>query len=110
MLRRLRPLVVATALAALLAAAGCGGSASSGAGKSGGGENPKQTFAGTCGSCHTLQAAGTNGTFGPNLDDLKPDEARVRSAISGGPGPMPSGLLNGAAADAVAKYVAASAG
>ncbi len=71
---------------------------------------PKDQFAGTCGSCHTLADAGTSGTFGPNLDDLAPDKARVLAAIAGGPGAMPSGLLEGAAADGVAEYVASVAG
>ena len=29
----------------------------------------KQLFIQKCGSCHTLAAAGTKGTIGPNLDD-----------------------------------------
>jgi cytochrome c oxidase subunit 2 len=37
-----------------------------------------------CGSCHTLAAAGTNGTTGPNLDEVVPglDEAQLREAIT----------------------------
>lgn len=91
----------------VLALAGCGSSASSGAG---GGGSPKQTFASTCGTCHTLKDAGTNGTFGPNLDDLRPDKARVLAALKNGPGDMPNGLLTGKAADAVATYVSGAAG
>jgi cytochrome c oxidase subunit II len=36
-----------------------------------------------CGSCHTLEAAGTNGTTGPNLDDSLQnlDEEQIRQAI-----------------------------
>ena len=95
---RALPLLLAVALA------GCGGS------QSGGATTPKQRFAGTCGTCHTLADAGTTGTFGPNLDDLKPDVARVEHAIATGPGGMPDGLLDGAEAGAVAKYVAGAAG
>lgn len=86
--------------------AGCGGGAST----DGGTKSPKQTFAGTCGSCHTLKDAGTNGSFGPNLDQLKPDKARVLAALKAGPGGMPAGLLKGKAADDVATYVSAAAG
>jgi mono/diheme cytochrome c family protein len=42
----------------------------------------KQVFTGVggCGSCHTLAAAGTNGTVGPNLDkDLKTSCATAQS-------------------------------
>jgi mono/diheme cytochrome c family protein len=42
----------------------------------------KQVFVGvgTCGSCHTLAAAGTTGTVGPNLDqDLKTNCATAQS-------------------------------
>ena len=30
-----------------------------------------------CGGCHTLEAAGSSGKVGPNLDDAKPDGALV---------------------------------
>jgi mono/diheme cytochrome c family protein len=76
----------------------------------GGGGAARSTFANTCGGCHTLKAAGTNGQVGPNLDELKPDEQRVRNAIRTGPGPMPENLLQGADADAVAKFVSENAG
>lgn len=32
----------------------------------------KPLFVTTCGTCHTLKAAGTGGTIGPNLDSLAP--------------------------------------
>jgi mono/diheme cytochrome c family protein len=113
--RAMRPVIVV--LTALLLA-GCGGSGSGGSGSggsggsssAGGGTDGKALFAGTCGGCHTLADAGTTGTFGPNLDELKPDDARVKKAIAQGPGAMPDGLLEGAQADAVARYVASSAG
>src|SRR5689334_21523523 len=38
----------------------------------------KDLFASTCGGCHTLNAAGTTGTVGPNLDQLMPDQATVQ--------------------------------
>ena len=100
---RFAPLLLAT-----LALAACG----SGSGSDTGGADrpPKDQFAGTCGGCHTLADAGTSGTFGPNLDDLKPDKARVLAAIAEGPGAMPSGLFEGDAADAVAGYVSSVAG
>src|SRR6185312_7842634 len=34
-----------------------------------------------CGGCHTLQAAGSNGTVGPNLDVLKPTFAQVKTRV-----------------------------
>jgi mono/diheme cytochrome c family protein len=103
-MRRLLGLLAVTALAV----AGCG-SSSGGSGGTGG-QSPKQLFAGTCGSCHTLKAAGTDGTFGPDLDQLKPTRQQVRSQIAHGGGGMPSGLLQGAQANAVAAYVAANSG
>jgi mono/diheme cytochrome c family protein len=72
--------------------------------------NGKDLFASTCGGCHTLAAAGTTGTVGPNLDDLQPDQATVQAAIQDGPGAMPANLLTGAQARQVAAFVAASAG
>lgn len=70
----------------------------------------KDLFASTCGGCHTLAAAGTTGTVGPNLDDLKPDQQTVQAAIQAGPGAMPSNLLTGAQAQQVAAFVAANSG
>ena len=70
-------------------------------------------FAANCGSCHTLAAADTSGTVGPNLDDLQPDQAAVLAAIENGgagTGAMPANLLAGAQAQQVAAFVAASAG
>jgi mono/diheme cytochrome c family protein len=51
----------------------------------------KQVFVSSgCGGCHTLKAAGSSGTVGPNLDQLKPDAARVAHQVEVGGGPMPS--------------------
>lgn len=95
--------------AAVFLFAGCGGN-DGGSSTEDPNRPPNELFAGACGSCHTLAAADTDGSFGPNLDDLAPDEARVSAAIADGPGSMPAGLLDGAAAEAVAVYVAESAG
>jgi len=43
-----------------------------------------------CGGCHTLAAAHTNGTVGPNLDQLKPDYRAVTAQVTNGGGQMPS--------------------
>ena len=116
--------LLTVALTALvLALAGCGGDDNEDSGNGGGGTTTpaetatsdsgsegKELFAGTCGSCHTLADAGTTGTLGPNLDDLKPDAERVKNAIATGPGAMPENLFQGAEADAVAEYVAGAAG
>jgi heme/copper-type cytochrome/quinol oxidase subunit 1 len=72
-----------------------------------------QLFSSTCGSCHTLSAAGTSGAIGPNLDDLRPDTAQVVEAIKrggAGGGGMPANLITGADAEAVANFVARNAG
>ena len=37
----------------------------------------RDLFVATCGGCHTLSAAGTSGTVGPDLDGLQPDDAQV---------------------------------
>jgi mono/diheme cytochrome c family protein len=65
-----------------------------------------------CAGCHTLQAAGSSGTAGPNLDDLRPDAARVESMVRAGRGAMPSfeGRLYDSEIEAVAQYVAENAG
>jgi len=43
-----------------------------------------------CGGCNTLKATGSTGNVGPNLDQLKPDAARVAHQVEVGGGPMPS--------------------
>ena len=76
------------------------------------GNDGKSIFAANCSSCHTLKAAGANGTVGPNLDQLKPDQARVQHQVEVGGGIMPAfkGKLTDTQISAVAKYVADNAG
>jgi cbb3-type cytochrome c oxidase subunit III len=77
------------------------------------GTDGKKIFKGAgCAGCHTLAAAGATGTKGPNLDQLKPSEARTAHQVMVGGGSMPafSGKLSPAQIEAVAKYVASSAG
>ena len=63
-----------------------------------------------CGGCHTLAAAGSNGTAGPSLDALKPDAERVKRQVTAGGRGMPAfgGRLTNAEIEAVADYVAES--
>jgi cbb3-type cytochrome c oxidase subunit III len=76
------------------------------------GTNGKQIFITKCGGCHTLKAAGTTGTQGPNLDLLKPPLQRVKNQVIKGGAIMPAfkGVLTDAQINAVAKYVADHAG
>jgi mono/diheme cytochrome c family protein len=89
----------------------------------------KMLFQTNCGTCHTLYAAGTDGNFGPDLDELlapngpateqstiESNEERVINAIENGvdssttAGRMPPGILSGAQAEEVAEFVARTAG
>jgi cbb3-type cytochrome c oxidase subunit III len=74
--------------------------------------NGKDIFTANCGSCHTLKDAGTNGTVGPNLDQLKPTLEIVQHQVINGGGAMPAfkGTLTAAQITAVAKYVSSVAG
>jgi mono/diheme cytochrome c family protein len=101
--------------------AACGGSSNSGSsssGASGDGGVTKATtgraifLAADCAQCHTLKAAGATGEVGPNLDSLRPSAARVRSQVEHGGGVMPSfkDRLTAAQINAVASFVASSAG
>jgi mono/diheme cytochrome c family protein len=65
-----------------------------------------------CAGCHTLADAGASGTVGPDLDQLAPDAATVAAAVQSGSGAMPAfeGRLSEAEIQAVAHYVASSAG
>jgi len=105
----------------LAAAGGCGGDDDEGGGGGGGAQgggsapaeqavNAKELFTNTCGGCHTLADAGTDGTVGPNLDDLGPSREQVLTALRTGPGAMPENVLVGEEAQAVADYVSTSAG
>src|SRR3954453_22639261 len=42
-----------------------------------------------CNGCHTMQAAGSTGTVGPNLDDLAPELEAIQSQVIHGGGGMP---------------------
>ena len=86
-------------------------------------------FETNCGTCHTLYAAGTDGNYGPDLDELlaptgpaegnaeteKGLQERVINAQKQGvdsntPGRMPPGILNETQQKEVAEFVAATAG
>ena len=89
-------------------------------------------FQTNCGTCHTLYSAGTDGNYGPNLDELlaesgpptgptaeatiKSTEERVLKAVEKGandsttPGRMPPGILNKQQSKEVSEFVAATAG
>ena len=49
-----------------------------------------ETASPPCGVCHSLEAAGAKGVIGPDLDTLKPDARRIRTAIAQGVGAMPA--------------------
>ena len=77
-------------------------------------ERGRQLFTESCASCHSLGAVNARGVAGPNLDKVgKMTRGRVLNAIKvGGTGQdrMPAGLLQGPNAEAVADFVAATAG
>jgi len=95
-------------------------------------ESGKELFDINCGTCHALYAAGTDGNFAPDLDELlapsgppegpnaqqtiEATEGRVLNAVENGvdssttPGRMPAGIVNEAQAKEIAAFVAATAG
>jgi cbb3-type cytochrome c oxidase subunit III len=107
------------AVAAVLVTAGCGtgGKASSTADP----QHGETVFKASCGGCHTLAAAGTSGTIGPNLDAaFGPSRQQgfhdstfqnvVLLQIREPSKPMPANLVSGQDAEDVAAYVASVAG
>jgi cbb3-type cytochrome c oxidase subunit III len=105
--------------ALLLAGCGTGGKASG----SGDQTNGQKLFTGKgqCAGCHTLAAAGSQGTTGPNLDDaFRADRQQgfkestienvVLLQIRQPSPPMPKNLVKGQDAQDVAAFVAAVAG
>jgi cytochrome c553 len=63
-----------------------------------------------CGGCHTLEAAGSSGNVGPNLDEAKPSHDLVVDRVTNGRGAMPSfkGQLEDEQIQDVAAYVVES--
>jgi mono/diheme cytochrome c family protein len=72
----------------------------------------KSIFLSNCGSCHTLAAAKTTGTVGPNLDALKPNYQAVTAQVTNGGAVMPAfkGQLSTQQIADVAAYVVTSTG
>ena len=62
---------------------------------------------GNCATCHALNDANSNGNIGPNLNEIKPDIARVISVVTNGIGVMPAyeDQLSTKEIKAVATYV-----
>ena len=60
-----------------------------------------------CGVCHALQAAGSVGNIGPNLDQLKPPMSQIIYTVTNGIGVMQAwkGILTDKEIEAVAYYV-----
>jgi mono/diheme cytochrome c family protein len=80
----------------------------------GGGEaaDGESIFTANCAACHTLAAAGTTGTVGPNLDQARPSKELAVERVTNGMGAMPpfKDSLSPAQIEAVAEYVASNAG
>jgi mono/diheme cytochrome c family protein len=73
----------------------------------------KQVFISTgCGACHTLKAAGTTGSIGPNLDSSTASRATIVSRVTSGKGLMQSyaSTLSSQQIQDVADFVLASRG
>jgi cytochrome c551 len=114
-------LVIATMLAAALGLAACGfGSEGVALSKSDPDYNGAQLFATHCSGCHTLGAAGTQGsgnrgerTQGPNLNGRTETYETALFAIQNGGfsgAIMPQNIVVGSQAKAVAEFVAKYAG
>ena len=60
-----------------------------------------------CGMCHTLQAAGSEGQIGPNLDQLKSTISQITYVVTNGIGVMQAweGILTAEEIEAVAYYI-----
>jgi mono/diheme cytochrome c family protein len=65
-----------------------------------------------CAGCHTLSAAGSTGTTGPDLDEAQPSFDEAVTVITNGRGGMPTfeGQLTEEQISDVAAFVAESAG
>jgi len=65
---------------------------------------------GNCAMCHTLAVAGSGGSVGPNLDEIKPSMMMVVNVVTNGRGVMPAYArqLSEKEIKAVAQYVSES--
>jgi cbb3-type cytochrome c oxidase subunit III len=123
-----RSSLVAAVLILTSVAAGCGGAGTGGISAGGDTVRGEELFKQECGSCHTLAAAGTAGTIGPNLDNAFAagreqgfEESSIQQLVAGqikfpvttpstGVPGMPADLVTGDDVDHVAAYVASVAG
>jgi mono/diheme cytochrome c family protein len=97
---------LAALAATVLVLARCGGTSSRRGRYGPAPTSAEATFIRMCGDCHTLAAARTHGTAGPDLDAAELSAADVLDAIRTGPGEMPANLVGGDEAQLVANYVA----
>jgi mono/diheme cytochrome c family protein len=65
-------------------------------------------FSDNCGSCHTLSAADTSGSVGPNLDGVALEAAAIEGIVRDGRGSMPpfGDKLSADEISAIAQFVA----
>ena len=63
-----------------------------------------------CGTCHTLQAAGSEGKIGPDLDALMPQMDKIIAVVKNGIGVMQAweGILTKEEIEAVSYYIFSS--
>ncbi len=63
-----------------------------------------------CGGCHVLEAANSQGTIGPNLDESQPDFSKAVERVTNGKGQMPpfKGKLSEKEINDVAAFVVES--
>ena len=89
-----------------------GGGGGGGGGGQGDAAAGKEIFVANCGSCHTLEEAGTKGNIGPVLDDVSVDFDGVVQQVTNGGGGMPAfqGTLSEQQIQDVAAFVVASEG
>jgi len=87
---------------------GCTG----GGGASQGTDGKSLFTANGCGSCHTLQDAGSTGTVGPDLDESKPARDLVIKNVTNGAGAMPAfgDKLSNEQIEAIADYIVNATG
>jgi len=106
------PCLALVIAAVVFVASGCGGGSDSSSKPRHESTGPQVFALAGCGDCHTLAAAGSRGTIGPNLDQLRPSRGRVVDQVVQGGGGMPSfaDKLSRDEIDVVAEYVADSAG